>query len=187
MKGSQLTRGKLPAEGMGQLIKAPADLAPAVEADLHDKGIPVDPAGREYKELWFALSRTSWQSLALVAGDSSGSANDIATSLANVGRLLHETVRTLMPVDTTTYLIAADLLQAIGSTRGTNETRAPKPFGKVIAALPSIAFDPVALEVVAAADVVVICVEIGRTRVSTLRRTIELVGRERIAGCLLIE
>src|SRR5215472_12624467 len=88
----------------------------------------VRAAGREYKELWFALSRTSWQSLALVAGDSSGSANDIATSLANVGRLLHETVRTVMPVDTTTYLIAADLLQAIGSTRGTNETRAPKPF-----------------------------------------------------------
>jgi hypothetical protein len=175
MKGSQRMRSLLPPDAMGQSM-APARFA-SVEADLHEKRSVIDPPARAYQELWFSL----------VPGDSGGSVDDVATSLANVGRVLHEAVSTLMPADTTSYVSAAELLQAISSTRRANEPHSAEPSQKVIAAVPSVVSDPLALKIVAAADTVVICVAIGRTRISALRRTIELIGRMRIAGCLLIE
>jgi hypothetical protein len=125
--------------------------------------------------------------LALVPGDSGASAKDIAASLVSVGRVLHESVTSLAPVDTLDYVPAAELLLSTGATTRATGPRAVKPPEKIIAALPSVISDPLGLQVVTAADMVVICVEIGRTRMSSLRRTIELVGRERIAGCLLID
>ena len=187
MNGSQPMRGKPPAEGIGQPVPHESLVVAGREPDLHEGGNRVDPAGREYQELWFALARVPWRSLALVPGDSGASAKDIAASLASVGRVLHESVSTLVPVDTLDYFPVAELLLSIGATTKATGPRAVKPPEKIIAALPSVVSDPLGLQVVAAADMVVICVEIGRTRVSSLRRTIELVGRERIAGCLLID
>jgi len=58
--------------------------------------------------------------------------------------------------------------------------------GKVIVAIQPVVVEPLGLAVTQAADVVVLCVEVGRTRLASARRTIELVGRERIAGCFLV-
>jgi len=33
---------------------------------------------------------------------------------------------------------------------------------------------------------VVLCIERGRTRLADVRRTVELVGRDRIGGCFLV-
>ena len=136
---------------------------------------------QEYQELWFTLSRTPWRTMALVPGDAGGSAKDIAMALANVGRVLHEAVNVLAPDYGQGYVKAAELL--VQGRPG--EVHAVRSVDKTIAAVPPVVTDPLGLKVIAAADLVVLCVETGRTRLSALRRTIELVGRERITGCVM--
>jgi hypothetical protein len=64
--------------------------------------------------------------------------------------------------------------------------RALPPTGQLILAIRPVVADPVGLAVVQAADGAILCVEMGRSRLRSVRRTIELVGRERILGCALI-
>jgi hypothetical protein len=58
--------------------------------------------------------------------------------------------------------------------------------GRVVIAIPSVIEEPLGLAVTQAASLVVIAVVLARTRLASVRRTIELVGRERVAGCVLV-
>jgi hypothetical protein len=185
MKSGHITRGEQSSEGTGVAAPDPLVLA-ALEADLLDKGRRIDATSRQFQELWFALLQRSWRSLALVPGDAGGSANEIAISLTEVGRVLHESVSSFVTTDTLDYASAAEVVAAAGSSTPAG-TRPVEPVGRIIAALPPVVADPLGLKIVAAADLVVICIEMGRTRLAAVRRTIELVGRDRIAGCLLIQ
>jgi hypothetical protein len=55
----------------------------------------------------------------------------------------------------------------------------------VVIAIPSVLEVPLGLAVAQAADAVVVIADLGRTRLDDVRRTVELVGRERVAGCIL--
>jgi hypothetical protein len=60
------------------------------------------------------------------------------------------------------------------------------PAGQVVVAIQPVVVEPLGVAIAQAADAVVLCVELGRTRLKAARRTIELIGRERIAGCFLV-
>lgn len=57
---------------------------------------------------------------------------------------------------------------------------------RLIISLPAVVSEPLGLATTQAADVVLICVELGRTRLADARRTVQLIGRDRVAGCLLL-
>jgi len=57
---------------------------------------------------------------------------------------------------------------------------------RLIISIPPVVTQPLGLATAHAADLVVLCVEVGGTRLADARRTLELVGRERMAGCFLI-
>src|SRR5213075_380758 len=78
-----------------------------------DHSIP-GSAEQDYQQLWFALLRGSWRSLALVPADAGGSAKEIAAALAYVGQLLHEPVATLAPANSHAYVKAAEFLHQFG-------------------------------------------------------------------------
>jgi hypothetical protein len=80
------------------------------------------------------------------------------------------------------YASAVQVVASAASTRGAGLR---PPAGKVIVAIQPVVAEPLGLAVTQAADVIVLCIEVGRTRLASARRTIELVGRERIAGCFL--
>ena len=189
------------------------------------------PSGREFQELWFALARKDWRSVVLVPADAGESAAAAATSLAEVGRQLHELPVTLFvmanPLDywpalqmvTTAastdegtltrptienaldYASAVQLVASAASTgqssvrpavgqsivRSTAGQCIVQPAaGKVIIAVQPVVVEPLGLAVTQAADVAILCIEMGRTHLASARRTIDLVGRKRIAGCLLM-
>jgi len=174
-----------------------------------------EPASRESKELWFTLAHLNWRSAVLVPADEGGSAATAATSLAAVGKELHEYPVTLFimgdhPLDcssavqvitsgntrqqvegsgsvlgTLDYASAVQMVAAVASNKQ-NASGDLGPTGKVIAAIPPVITEPLGLAITQAADSVVLCIEIGRTRMSAARRTIDLVGRARIAGCVVI-
>jgi len=175
---------------------------PAQPLARAEKAVP-----REVHELWFALARTEWRSIVFVPADEGESAADVATALAGVGKQLHELPVTLFvmanPAD---YALALDIVKVASTTDEPEPPSAPAidygeavkmvastavgqrargASGKVIVAIQPVVSEPMGLAVTQAADLVVLCMTRGRTRLASARRTIELIGRDRIAGCFL--
>lgn len=61
----------------------------------------------------------------------------------------------------------------------------PAP-GRVVIAIPSVIADPLGLAVTQASSLVAISIGLGRTCLADARRTVDLIGRDRIAGCILV-
>jgi hypothetical protein len=59
------------------------------------------------------------------------------------------------------------------------------PTARLVISIPPVITEPLGLAVAQAADAVVVTFRLGRTRLSAARRTIELLGRDHIAGCVL--
>jgi hypothetical protein len=147
-----------------------------------------DGAGRDYQELWFSLARRPWRSLVLVPTEAGGSAAAVATSLSEVGRRLRETPVTFHIVADPLDPASAGRLAARLVTGSMSETPpAPdQPLGQVIVAVQPVITEPLGVAIAQAADLAVVCVEMGRSSASSVRRTVELLGRDRIAGCVLV-
>jgi hypothetical protein len=174
-----MERARAPGGGGGPA----SNLAAHVSLDVARRA---DPPDREIQELWFALARRQWRSLALVPADEGGSAAAVATSLAEVGRRLRDApVTFFVMADPLDYVSTSRILTAFESTQQGGSALAMASGGRVIVAVQPVIVEPLGLAVAQSADAVVLCLELGRTRLAAARRTVELVGRERIAGCLL--
>lgn len=60
------------------------------------------------------------------------------------------------------------------------------PTKRIILAIPPVVTEPLGLAAMQHADVVIVCVEAGRTQLAHARRTVELIGRDRVSGCFLM-
>lgn len=157
---------------------APVPTPPNSDLALR-QGIPA----REYQELWFTLQRGHWRSVALVPTDVGASADGIANALGEVGRWLHENPTIFVMKDELDYASGAQLMARDGAGGGLSPNLGAG--GQVIVAVQPVISVPLGLAIVEAADAVILCVDMGRTRVSAVRKTISLVGRSRIAGCFV--
>ncbi len=147
----------------------------------------VDAPSRDMQALWFALAHLRWTSLALVPVDEGGSAAAVATSLAEVGRRLHDApVTFFVMADPIDYNSAGKIISAVAAVGKGTTALTVAPTGRVIVAVQPVVSEPLGLAVTQGADAVVLCVEMRRDRLAAARKTIELVGRDRIAGCLLL-
>lgn len=63
---------------------------------------------------------------------------------------------------------------------------APAPAARLVIAIPPLVSEPLGLAATQSADAIVLTIELGRTRMADAERTIELIGRERIAGCFIV-
>ncbi len=136
-----------------------------------------------YQGLWFTLARTRWNSLALVPADEGESTAGVATALADVGRRLRNTPVTFLVVaGSIDYASAGKFVSAV-TGKGAASDEAPA--SRVIVSVPPVVVEPLALAITDAADAVAICMRKGSTHLSSAERTIQLVGRDRIVGCVL--
>lgn len=144
------------------------------------------PHGLEYQSLWFRLARMPWRSLVVVPAGEGGSAVAVATALADVGRRLRTAPVTFLvmvgPID---YASAGQIVASVARPPD-DATEGGAPYGRVIVAIPPVVSEPLGIAVTEAADAVVLCIEKGRTRSPSARRTIKMIGRDRIVGCVLI-
>jgi hypothetical protein len=150
-------------------------------------GLSTVTPSRDVQELWFGLARMQWTSLALVPADEGESAAALATSLAEVGRRLRDIpVSFMILADPLDYASAGKIIAAVADTDRREGTASVAPAGRVIAAIQPVIVEPLGLALTQAVDVVVLCIQVGCTRATAVRRTIELIGRERIAGAVLL-
>lgn len=75
---------------------------------------------------------------------------------------------------------------ANGTAAPTTEALVKVPPARLIISVPSVISEPLGLTAAAESDAVVLAVRMNRSRMSEVRRTIQLVGRERILGCFVI-
>ena len=147
--------------------------------------VPSPPA-RELQELWLALSRRGWRSVVLVPADGRGSAAGPATGLAEVGRRLRLAPVGLSVAETLDYGAAAELVRRVAALAQPHAGAGPFAPDQLVVSIPAVLLQPLGVAVAREADAVVVCVELGRSSVAGTRRTIELIGRDRVAGCLLM-
>lgn len=168
------TEAKVP--GTELVVKEPAFLARR------------DGASREieFQSLWFTLARMSWRSLVVVPAGEGGSAAAVATALADVGRRLRTSPVTFLvmagPID---YASAGKIVASVARPPD-DSSGGSASHGRVIVAIPPVVTEPLGIAVTDAADAVVLCIERGRTRSPTALRTIAMIGRDRIVGCVLV-
>jgi hypothetical protein len=141
---------------------------------------PLEP-GREITELWLALSRRAWRSVVLLPADRRDSTRAAATALAEVGRRLRLARVDAVVADELGYDQAAALIRSLathGATAGSSD--------QVVLAIPSVVLEPLGVAVARQADLVVLCIRMGWSGLDDARRTVELVGEDRLAGCLVL-
>jgi hypothetical protein len=158
---------------------------------------PPEEEEQDLNLVWAQL-RGNWNWLVLVPAESSDSTVDIARSLSHVGARLSPYPIECIEASDVDLDIASRLVGRLGS-RGSGfgwAARSGQPFSplngseprvKTLVALESPLKNSLALPVALAADGVVICIRRSRDKLSSLRETIDAVGADRIACCLLID
>lgn len=153
----------------------------------------------QMQELWLVLSKRDWASLVVLPVDGDASTKGVACLLADAGSSLSDvpvsaiTASELVPGSARALVTLA---QQVGRRQDHEWTKddvidvspiGADPLGQLIISVPSLSLEPVALVVAHAADMVVLGIQLGKTKMKELNRTIELIGRERIGGCILLE
>jgi hypothetical protein len=159
---------------------------PIVKRDSTALDRPRDRRDLEIEGLWFTLARRSWRTLVLVPADEGASSVGVAAALADVGRRLRNGPVTFLmlsgPMD---YAAAGKVVHAMGGKRDSAE-KADSGQGRLIISIPPVMTEPLGLAVTEVADAIVLCIQRGESRLRFAERTVDLVGRERIVGALML-
>ena len=165
--------------------------------------------GDQAQHLWLSLAKREWASLVVLPAHPGGSTRELASELADAGTNLGDipvAAITASELDASSARALIALARQVsgrqkrlrqghdvidvesepsaGESRDAGYFEAPT--GQLIISIPSIDSGPSALAVASASDLVVIGVELNKTSMKELSRSIELIGRERIAGCVLL-
>jgi hypothetical protein len=154
---------------------------------------------RDLQELWFATRRREWRTLVVMPASAGTSALGIAKSLGEVGGFIRMSpVQVINAEGLDLGKIAAlvmDISAAATSAAWTMNSPNTRSGGvdpgarldATIVALDPVVANPLVLPVALAADAVLLCVELGTTELEAARRTLELVGRDRVIGSVVIK
>jgi|GEM_PF-6025276 len=133
----------------------------------------------ELQSLWFATQARPWNSLAVVAASPGGPALEVAQALYDVGTRV-----SALPLK----LVDARALSLISSTQLVSNLLTPppagRPYARALVVLQSALAEPTSIAVSRAADAVVVCIEFDKTPLDDVRRTLELVGQDKVLGCI---
>jgi len=153
----------------------------AKEKTLRPLGAGLVFGGPDVQELWYRLLTRPWSALVVVSPDGTPSTLRVARGLAEFGAQ-HQR----RPVDLIDGLqLDLDRASAIAHRIVPEEgvPRLAEP--RFIVALESPIANPIAIEVLTAADAILLLVQKGVTKIPQARKVIEIAGRERIIGAVL--
>ena len=154
-----------------------------VGESLSQTGSGLVSLGYDVRELWYRLLARPWSCLVVVAPDRTQNTLRLARSLAEVGTQLRR-----RPVEAIDGL-DLDLDRAAAIVHRVEPQQGPPspPEPRFVIALDPPTLNPIAFEVLAVGDGVLMLLEKGVTRIPRARKIVEAVGRERLMGAVLAE
>jgi hypothetical protein len=141
---------------------------------------PFEPE-RVILELWLALSRRPWRSVVLLPADRRDSTHAAANSLAEVGRRIKLARVDAVVAEELGYERAGALIRSLAAHGASGG-----PGDQLVVAIPSVVVEPLGVAVARQADLVVLCIRMGWSGLDDARQTVQLVGEDRMAGCLVL-
>jgi len=141
----------------------------------------------DMQQLWFTTLKWDWSTLVLVPAGAKASVLRIAKTLAQIGN--RQSGRVASRPEASSVASAADLAEDITGrfTVHTPAVAAERWKQRTIIALDPVITDPAGIPVASAADVALLCVELGRTKIPEAQKTLQLIGRGHFRGCILIK
>jgi hypothetical protein len=154
--------------------------------------VPADPdgsaaaIGRSLAEVGKHLSEVPVTAISLssIEYGSALALADLQQHIARNGR--GATVEREPLIEVTATVVPKGEQAETTSTTAPPEALAIAPAARLIISIPAVVSEPLGLAAAHGADATVVCIEVGRTHLANARRTVELIGRERIAGCFLV-
>ncbi len=133
------------------------------------------------QELWFAVHKGDWTSLAVLPAEPGCPTLPVARVLAEV-TALHRGKPPLV--------LTGETLDLAGSANLVTQLRlhhATDPEDTVLVPLGPLSAFPAGVAVARAADAALLVVELGRTHLRAAREAVELVGRDKFLGYVVLE
>jgi hypothetical protein len=140
--------------------------------------LPVRPVDSVTSQrVWFALAEKSWRTLAVVPTERSVRTVRVVLSLAAAGE--QHGARSIRLLDATGA-------QMRDYQRIATSFRLSGAANCMIVRLDPVADNPTALGLARAASAVLVVARFGESRLSSMHRLVEAIGRERVAGCVVV-
>ncbi len=149
--------------------------------------LPFAPApGTAAHSLWFAVQTRPWASIAVLPAGPGESAKDVANALYDVGALASGGPMRMLDAREVTLTSSANVIvnmSSLVSAPGERRVGGPQ---RVVVLLASVIDVMAGIPIAMAADAVVLTVTLGKTRLDDARRTLQLVGAQRVLGTILV-
>jgi hypothetical protein len=167
-----------------------------ITTGLDGVGLPT----KDLQELWFATRRRDWTSLAVTPAHAGGSAMPVAEALRQMSQLIKRPAR-LVQADNLDLTDVATLVTSMSMPRSSawSSTVARSTSASLgqssmehggdellIVAVEPVVVNPLVLPLVLATDAVLLVMEQGKTDLASAQHTIDLIGREKLLGCVLL-
>jgi hypothetical protein len=132
----------------------------------------------DWQRLWFSTRHQDWSSLALVPGDASVEVSQVAETLAATGRLYGDRSVSLLNGQGVQLPDVHQLLETLAAMIGHGEW--------VIVPVDAIVENPSSVPIVRATSAALLVVRLGESLLESARSAIEVVGRERFLGSIVL-
>jgi hypothetical protein len=147
----------------------------------------------EAQELWLSVTKREWATLAVIPAHPDGSALSIATALAEAGSLLRGKPVELFSADRADMSSTGQTVLN-GRSTGSIQLHSVPPGGlppaserfERVVALEPLSSNPIGATIAHAAEAVLMVAEQGVTELRAAKRTMEMIGRDRFIGCILV-
>jgi hypothetical protein len=133
----------------------------------------------DWQRIWFSTRQHEWTSLALVPSDAGIDVARIAEMLANTGRMHGE--RQVGVIDASGVQLGnvQQMIDAIGGMAARGEW--------TIVPVDPIEDNPAAIAILRVTSAALLVVRLGESLLASAERAIEIVGRERFLGSVVLE
>jgi hypothetical protein len=137
------------------------------------------------QQLWFSIQRQQWSSLVVVPAGPESLVLDFGRPLYQVARLaMGERLRLLDARGIKLNRTAPLILEMTGAAPA--HPPSVEWSERALVLIESVLSQPSGIPIALAADAALLCVEMGKTSLASVRETMQIIGSQRFLGCITL-
>ena len=133
----------------------------------------------EWQRFWIRLQQTAWSSLAIIPVDAGIDVHSVVTHLVTAGRQADTQGVSALAAVGLPASRAQEIIQACETAHTSGQ--------RVVVACDPLAENPATLAISRAVSGVLLVARLGESRISTAKRAVDAIGRERVIASITLE